>query len=89
MVTGVGKGIGLAVTRALAEEGVKVVAAALTDFCKALSKEVGPRGVRVDTVSPGPVETDLRLGRDGVAATVAASSGASTEDVIQGPRPSR
>src|SRR3954454_3682952 len=29
--------------------------AALTNFCKALSKEVGPQGVRVNTVSPGPV----------------------------------
>ncbi|MEU5045028.1 SDR family NAD(P)-dependent oxidoreductase [Streptomyces griseorubiginosus] len=33
--------------------------AALTSFCKARSKEVGSRGVRVNTVSPGPVETAL------------------------------
>ncbi len=32
--------------------------AALAGFCKALSKEVGPRGIRVNTVSPGPVATD-------------------------------
>ncbi len=31
--------------------------AALTNFSKALSKEVGPHGIRVNTVSPGPVST--------------------------------
>jgi len=36
--------------------------AALVAFSKALSKEVGPKGVRVNTVSPGPVETELWLG---------------------------
>ena len=36
--------------------------AALANFSKALSKELGPRGIRVNTVSPGPVATDLWLG---------------------------
>ena len=49
--------------------------AALTNFSKALSKELGPKGIRVNTVSPGPVETALWLGPDGVAATVAKNSG--------------
>lgn len=49
--------------------------AALTNFCKSLSKEVGPKGIRVNTVSPGPVATELWLGDRGVAATVAAVSG--------------
>jgi NAD(P)-dependent dehydrogenase (short-subunit alcohol dehydrogenase family) len=49
--------------------------AALTNFCKALSKEVGPSGVRVNTISPGPVETDLWLGDGGVADTVAQATG--------------
>ncbi|CUU59614.1 NAD(P)-dependent dehydrogenase, short-chain alcohol dehydrogenase family [Parafrankia irregularis] len=44
--------------------------AALRSFCKSLSKEFGPRGVRVNTVSPGPVETALWLGPGGVAETV-------------------
>jgi NAD(P)-dependent dehydrogenase (short-subunit alcohol dehydrogenase family) len=54
---------------------------ALASFAKALSKEVGPRGVRVNTVSAGPVETDLWLGRDGVAATVSQATGAQPADV--------
>jgi len=45
--------------------------AALANFSKSLSKEFGPRGVRINTVSPGPVETALWLGEHGVAATVA------------------
>jgi NAD(P)-dependent dehydrogenase (short-subunit alcohol dehydrogenase family) len=49
--------------------------AALASFCKALSKEVGPQGVRVNSVSPGPVETPLWQGSEGVAATVGASRG--------------
>ena len=48
---------------------------ALANFSKALSKEVGPLGVRVNTVSPGPVATDLWLGESGVASTVARASG--------------
>jgi NAD(P)-dependent dehydrogenase (short-subunit alcohol dehydrogenase family) len=49
--------------------------AALASFCKSLSKEVGPQGVRVNTISPGPVATDLWLGEDGVAATVGSAAG--------------
>jgi NAD(P)-dependent dehydrogenase (short-subunit alcohol dehydrogenase family) len=55
--------------------------AALASFSKALSKEVGPNGIRVNTVSPGPVATDLWLGKGGVAATVGAASGADPADV--------
>jgi len=55
--------------------------AALASFSKSLSKEVGPRGVRVNTISPGPVATDLWLGDHGVAATVSHATGASPQDV--------
>jgi NAD(P)-dependent dehydrogenase (short-subunit alcohol dehydrogenase family) len=48
---------------------------ALASFCKSLSKEVGPKGIRVNTVSPGPVATELWLGDHGVAATVAGATG--------------
>src|SRR6478752_5492476 len=54
---------------------------ALTNLCKSLSKELGP-GIRVNTVSPGPVRTDLWLGKDGVAATVAHGNDASADDVV-------
>jgi NAD(P)-dependent dehydrogenase (short-subunit alcohol dehydrogenase family) len=57
--------------------------AALTNFCKALSKEVGPAGVRVNTVSPGPVSTALWLGEGGVAATVAGAVGGDPEEVAR------
>ncbi|MEA2283738.1 MAG: hypothetical protein QOK21_4345 [Solirubrobacteraceae bacterium] len=49
--------------------------AALVNLTKALSQEFGARGVRVNAVSPGPVETDLWLGEHGVAETVAAATG--------------
>lgn len=55
--------------------------AALRNFCKSLSKELGPAGVRVNTVSPGPVETDLWLGPGGVAETVAQAHGVDPAEV--------
>lgn len=48
---------------------------ALRSFCKSLSKELGPAGVRVNTISPGPVETALWLGAGGVAETIGAAQG--------------
>lgn len=58
--------------------------AALTNFSKSLSKEVAALGIRVNTVSPGPVATALWLGEDGVAATVARERGSSAQDVVDG-----
>jgi NAD(P)-dependent dehydrogenase (short-subunit alcohol dehydrogenase family) len=49
--------------------------AALVNLTKALSQEFGPRGIRVNAISPGPVSTDLWLGKDGVAATVGHANG--------------
>jgi NAD(P)-dependent dehydrogenase (short-subunit alcohol dehydrogenase family) len=55
--------------------------AALASFSKALSKEVGRSGVRVNAVAPGPVSTGLWLGDGGVAATVSGSTGAKPDDI--------
>ncbi|PYI64161.1 3-oxoacyl-ACP reductase [Arthrobacter livingstonensis] len=49
--------------------------AALWNFAKSLSKEYGHQGIRVNCVSPGPVETDLWLGSGGVADTVSQATG--------------
>jgi NAD(P)-dependent dehydrogenase (short-subunit alcohol dehydrogenase family) len=55
--------------------------AAVASFCKSLSKEVGPQGVRVNTISPGPVATDLWLGHGGVAETVGGAVGLAPEEI--------
>jgi NAD(P)-dependent dehydrogenase (short-subunit alcohol dehydrogenase family) len=49
--------------------------AAVANLTKALAQELGSSGIRVNAISPGPVETDLWLGDHGVAATVAAMTG--------------
>jgi NAD(P)-dependent dehydrogenase (short-subunit alcohol dehydrogenase family) len=55
--------------------------AALLSFGKALSKEVGRSGVRVNSVAPGPVSTALWLGDGGVAATVSGATGSAPADI--------
>ena len=45
--------------------------AAVVNLSKSLSQEFGPKGIRVNCVSPGQVSTDLWLGEQGVAATFA------------------
>jgi NAD(P)-dependent dehydrogenase (short-subunit alcohol dehydrogenase family) len=53
--------------------------AALVNLTKALSQELGPQGIRINSVSPGPVGTDFWLGPNGVAATVAKATGVDAE----------
>ena len=57
--------------------------AALVNLTKTLAQEFGPRGIRVNAVSPGPVATDLWLGDHGVAATVAKATGVDAETARQ------
>jgi NAD(P)-dependent dehydrogenase (short-subunit alcohol dehydrogenase family) len=55
--------------------------AALLNLAKALSQELGPQGIRITSVSPGPVATDLWLGDDGVAAKLGRSTGAGADAI--------
>jgi NAD(P)-dependent dehydrogenase (short-subunit alcohol dehydrogenase family) len=43
---------------------------------------LGPKGIRVNTVSPGPVSTDLWLADDGIAAQFASASGVTSDEVV-------
>jgi NAD(P)-dependent dehydrogenase (short-subunit alcohol dehydrogenase family) len=55
--------------------------AALVNLAKALSQEFGPQGIRITSVSPGPVATDLWLGKDGVAESFGRATGAGPDAV--------
>lgn len=50
--------------------------AALTNLGKALAEEFGPQGVRVNTVSPGPVRTPLWEGEGRFGSALATAMGA-------------
>lgn len=55
---------------------------ALSNVCKSLSKELGPN-VRINTISPGPVQTDLWLGDTGVAETLSKATGLTPDAVAK------
>jgi NAD(P)-dependent dehydrogenase (short-subunit alcohol dehydrogenase family) len=55
--------------------------AAVVNLSKSLSQEFGPRGIRVNCVSPGQVSTDLWLGDHGVAETFAKTSGVDADTI--------
>jgi NAD(P)-dependent dehydrogenase (short-subunit alcohol dehydrogenase family) len=58
-----------------------VAKAAVVNLSKSLSQEFGPRGIRVNCVSPGQVSTDLWLGEHGVAATFAYATGVDADTI--------
>ena len=64
--------------------------AAVTNFTKALSKELGPKNIRVNSVSPGPVLTGLWTEDGGVAEGFGEVTGQSSDQVramIEGASP--
>jgi len=58
-----------------------VAKAAVVNLSKSLSQEFGPKGIRVNCVSPGQVSTDLWLGEHGVAATFANATGVDADTI--------
>jgi NAD(P)-dependent dehydrogenase (short-subunit alcohol dehydrogenase family) len=55
--------------------------AAVVNLSKSLAQEFGPKGIRVNCVSPGQVSTDLWLGEHGVAETIAKAVGTDAETI--------
>ena len=55
--------------------------AAVVNLSKALSQEFGPKGIRVNCISPGQVSTDLWLGEHGVAAAFADATGVDADTI--------
>jgi NAD(P)-dependent dehydrogenase (short-subunit alcohol dehydrogenase family) len=56
--------------------------AALTNVSKELSEEFGPRGIRVNTVSPGPVRTPWWTDDGGAADIIADQAGVGRDAVL-------
>jgi len=56
--------------------------AALTNLTKSLSEEFAPRGIRVNSVAPGPVRTPAWTDDGGNADAMAAASGSTRQEVL-------
>jgi NAD(P)-dependent dehydrogenase (short-subunit alcohol dehydrogenase family) len=58
-----------------------VAKAAVVNLSTSLAQEFGPRGIRVNCVSPGQVSTDLWLGEHGVAETIGKATGVDADTI--------
>jgi NAD(P)-dependent dehydrogenase (short-subunit alcohol dehydrogenase family) len=56
--------------------------AALANFSKSLSEELAPQGIRVNTVSPGPVRTPMWTAPGAFAHVFAEQAGTTVQDVM-------
>jgi NAD(P)-dependent dehydrogenase (short-subunit alcohol dehydrogenase family) len=83
---GGGSIVNVASVNAFYEPDTKVIdygaaKAALVNVSKGLAQEFASQGIRINSVSPGPVSTDLWLGPDGVAARIAKAGGSDLDSV--------
>ena len=62
--------------------GYGAAKAAVVNLSKALAEEFGPKGIRVNSVSPGPVATTLWVGSGGMADTFVQATGKSHEQIV-------
>ena len=58
-----------------------VAKAAVVNLSQSLAQELGPKGIRVNCISPGQVSTDLWLGDHGVAETFAQAAGVDADTI--------
>jgi 3-oxoacyl-[acyl-carrier protein] reductase len=58
IVTGGSRGIGAAIAKRLAADGAPTKGA-IKMFTQGLARELGARGITVNNVQPGPIDTDL------------------------------
>ncbi|MET7773322.1 SDR family oxidoreductase [Nocardia sp. NPDC005366] len=61
-----------------------VAKAGIGNLTQALSEEFGPQGIRVNTVSPGPVRTPWWTEEGGAADVIAAASGTDRDSILGG-----